>query len=90
MASLTFNKNAKGTYEAKTSVGSGDPCTIQLVREQAGFVRISGNLAGFEPEEIAMVGGNVNRPGFLKKVDWPNGVVLTIESETPVTKGAYE
>lgn len=89
MTTLDFVQNDRGWYNA-SFVSDGKPHAVELNREQRGRIVVYMHIGSLEKEPVGSVTDFKSGDNFIFKVDEPDGVTITIESETPVTAGGYE
>lgn len=80
---LSFTKNEKNQWEG-SFVSSGNPCAIEVNRENPGTLIIYGNIEGMEKVILHNFGPGADC-NILAEIDVPSDVVITVVSFVEVT-----
>ncbi len=89
MTNLSFTKDPNGAWRA-SFVSGGNPVTMQLERVENGYINFFANIGGLDPLPIGSFSKQMAGKKFLRVINVPNGVTVTIESESEVVAGGYE
>lgn len=89
MVNLTFKKNASNRYVA-SFVSTGEPTAVQVQRKEAGDLIVYANVGTMPKVVLQGLSRFYAGRDWLRTINVPANVTVTIESETEVTTGGYE
>lgn len=79
---LIFEKNNKNIWET-TIQSNGETMVVELIRAEKGTLIIYGNIDGLDKIILSNLGPGADK-NILFELDFPLGVIITIESYTEV------